>query len=355
MPSGRRRRKRRPRQKLQLLRAEKAASEEKLEGELENDLSRVNPDLLVIGRQVRTDFGGVIDLLCIDKGGCTVVIELKKGRTPRDVTAQTLDYASWVKGLSCDRFTEIAESYLSSRTEFKDPLKTAFWTKFRTELPGRLNHTLRSIIVVGVADVSKMAVDPGTERIVKYLAELGVPIAYKPIPYPDSPPENEGGLLGPYNQIGSGVGIPTRYKTIAELVSMADESGVGALYRQVKSGVKGIFSAQPYGRTVGYRAKRPVESGGGVRTVMFIRAHPGDGGGLSFTLHATRFRTILGIEPGVLRNSLPSDTRDTDVSSWVGVSKDERRHAGGGLEGEFRSFEEVTKFIKLLRVSPAAN
>ncbi len=334
-------------------------TEKGLEDQLVKDPSRVNSDLLVIGRQVRTDFGGIIDLLCVDKNGCTVVIELKKGRTPRDVTAQTLDYASWAKGLSRDRLTKIARKYLSSRTVSTDSLTTAFRKKFGEELPDRLNRSHRSIIVVGVVDVSKKAVDPGTERIVNYLAGLGVPLSYQRVQYPDSQPENEDDLLVPivdsYPQIRDGVGgILKGYKTIGELLSMADASGVGDRYRQVRNGVRGILSAQAYSRTVGYRARRSAEDGGGVRTAMFIRAHPGAGGGLSFTVHATRFRTILGIESRELRKCLPKGTRDTDVSSWVGASKDEKRR-GRGLEGEFRSLEEVAKFIKLLRKTQAAS
>ena len=54
----------------------------------------LDPDLLVIGRQVPTGFGGTVDLLCLDPTGALVVVELKKGKTPREVTAQALDYAS---------------------------------------------------------------------------------------------------------------------------------------------------------------------------------------------------------------------------------------------------------------------
>ena len=327
-------------------------TEEELEEQLVKDPSRVDSGLLVIGRQVRTDFGGIIDLLCIDKNGCTVVIELKKGRTPRDVTAQTLDYASWVKGLTRDRLTKIAKKHLSSRTASTDSLTTAFRKKFSKRLPDRLNESHRSIIVVGVVDASKRAVDPSTERIVRYLADLNVPLSYQRIQYLDSQPEEEDvveTVACNYDNIQPGVGgILKGYKKVGELLSMADASGVGVLYRQMKSGVRGILSAQAYSRTVGYRAKRPVEDGGGVRTVMFIRAHPGDRGGLSFTLHATRFRTILGIKFRELMNCLPRGTRDADVSSWVGASKDEKRR-GRGLEGEFRSSEDVAKFVDLLR------
>ena len=77
--------------------------EQRLEDWLESDISMLDPDLLVIGRQVRTDFGGEIDLLCLDSAGTLVVVEIKKGRTPREVTAQALDYASWARGLSSER------------------------------------------------------------------------------------------------------------------------------------------------------------------------------------------------------------------------------------------------------------
>ncbi|MCH8088199.1 MAG: DUF91 domain-containing protein, partial [Chloroflexi bacterium] len=74
--------------------------EEKLEKWLEGDISMIGDDLLIIGRQVETEYGGFLDFLCIDNKGDLVVVELKRDRTPRDVTAQVLDYASWIKDLS---------------------------------------------------------------------------------------------------------------------------------------------------------------------------------------------------------------------------------------------------------------
>ena len=84
-----------------------------MEDWLANDISLLDPNLLVIGRQVYTDFGKVMDLLCLDKVGDTVVVELKKGQTPRETAAQGLEYAFWVKDLSHERITEIADEYLS--------------------------------------------------------------------------------------------------------------------------------------------------------------------------------------------------------------------------------------------------
>ncbi|WP_420627462.1 endonuclease NucS domain-containing protein [Candidatus Leptofilum sp.] len=72
--------------------------------------------LLIISRQPATPFSGVPDLIGLDEDGNTVVVELKRGRPPRDVLAQALEYASWLAGLSSDEIERLANSYLQSRT-----------------------------------------------------------------------------------------------------------------------------------------------------------------------------------------------------------------------------------------------
>ena len=42
--------------------------EQWIEDWLANDISVLDPNLLVIGRQVRTSYGGAVDLLCMDGG-----------------------------------------------------------------------------------------------------------------------------------------------------------------------------------------------------------------------------------------------------------------------------------------------
>ena len=77
-----------------------------------------NPDdiveegkLLVVGRQVVTNFGGFIDLLGIDRYGSVVVIELKRNRTPRDTLAQALEYASFAERLDAEQLEGILRLY----------------------------------------------------------------------------------------------------------------------------------------------------------------------------------------------------------------------------------------------------
>ncbi|MEM4362701.1 MAG: endonuclease NucS, partial [Candidatus Caldarchaeum sp.] len=69
--------------------------EERLEEWLENNISIISDDLLVIGRQVKTAFGKYIDLLCIKRNGDLVIVELKRGEAPKEAIAQILEYASW--------------------------------------------------------------------------------------------------------------------------------------------------------------------------------------------------------------------------------------------------------------------
>ena len=154
-----------PDQKLAELNRNQISLEERLEDWLENDISVLDRNLLVIGRQVSTDFGGAIDLLCLDKRGDTVVIELKKGKTPREVTAQALDYASWVKVLSSERLADIADAHFG----VENSLASEFQTRFGEDLPGELNLNHRSLIVAEEVDAS-------TERIVRYLSDINVPI-----------------------------------------------------------------------------------------------------------------------------------------------------------------------------------
>jgi RecB family endonuclease NucS len=86
---------------LKELELSKLDYEDRIETWMSDNVSVLVPDdsgLLVIGRQVRTVFGGRIDLLCINGDGDVVIVELKRGQTPREITAQALDYASWVQG-----------------------------------------------------------------------------------------------------------------------------------------------------------------------------------------------------------------------------------------------------------------
>jgi len=72
--------------------------------------------VLWIGRQVSATVGEVgkyPDLIGIDANGDLVIVELKKGKTPREVVAQILEYASWGAELDYEDLNDIAQSYYS--------------------------------------------------------------------------------------------------------------------------------------------------------------------------------------------------------------------------------------------------
>ncbi|MCY3597266.1 MAG: DUF91 domain-containing protein [Acidimicrobiaceae bacterium] len=57
-------------------------SERRLEDMVAEDPAALTgTDLLIIGRQVKTDFGGVVDLLGLDDEGRVHVLELKRDKT----------------------------------------------------------------------------------------------------------------------------------------------------------------------------------------------------------------------------------------------------------------------------------
>lgn len=133
--------------------------EARIEKWLSNDISLLSADLLVIGKQIATEWGGYIDLLCVDASGKLVIVELKRDKTPREVTAQALDYASWVNNLDTEQIGVIAAPCLKGNS-----LSAAFQSRFGTELPETLSEPPALRIVAS-------EIDDSTERIIRYLAE----------------------------------------------------------------------------------------------------------------------------------------------------------------------------------------
>lgn len=139
--------------------------EAQLESYIESDPTMLGETLLIIGRQVPTVHGGFIDLLAVDETAAVHVIELKRDRTPRDVTAQTLDYGSWVATLGRAEITKIFANYRPGMA-----LEEAFNEQFGGTLPDEVN-------TAQVFTILAASVDVATERIVRFLNEdFGVPI-----------------------------------------------------------------------------------------------------------------------------------------------------------------------------------
>lgn len=135
--------------------------EETLEELITKDISILNEDWLLIGRQVQIE-GKKIDLLAINGDGTLIIIELKRKFTSRDVVAQALDYASLVESHTPEQLEEIYANF-SGRTA--DSLEHGFKQKFNVGIAEKnitLNSKQQMVIVAAELDES-------TERIVNYL------------------------------------------------------------------------------------------------------------------------------------------------------------------------------------------
>lgn len=326
---------------LKELKKTKLDLEQRVEKWLEKDISLISSDLLVIGKQVQTSFGGAIDLLCLDNRGDIVIIELKKDKTPREVTAQILDYASWVKDLSNEEINRIANDYLRD----KGPLDEAFKKRFEEELPDVLNENHKMLIVAS-------EIDNSSERIIKYLSEQhGVGINAVTFQYFTDENKREFlarvFLIDPF-QIEED-GKRTKRKpnlTFEQFQEIAEKNGVGDLFLKLTSGLESIFDYRVTTRsTVGY-----IGLIDGNRHTIFniipgesfsARIASGKNGppnGLRYQVKMEKLAKYFKSNIENLRKLFPSD--QDEIIPWKGAEKN--------LVGFFRNAEEIDNFLKSL-------
>jgi len=324
---------------LEEIKKSKLELEERIENWLEKDISIISNDLLVIGRQVETDFGGIIDLLCLDYSGDVVIIELKRDKTPREITAQVLDYASWVKELSNDKITEIANMYLAKKG--KGPLEKEFKDKFGEELPEILNEHHKMLIVAS-------EIDSSTERIIEYLSNTyGVGINAATFHYF----RNDEGkeflarvfLIEP-SQVEYRAQTKSSSKrrpslTYEELQEIAESNAVGELYVKLVNGLTSLFDQKTTTRSsiafIGIMGEKKSRN-----TIFSVL--PGESSsarGLRFTVYLDRFAEYFNIDKKIAIDIMPTYEKEKFYEDWAG-------EFGGGF---FKDNYQVEKFLTQLK------
>ena len=313
--------------------------ESRLEVWIEQDISVLSDDLLVIGRQVLTDYGDYIDLLCLDRSGDVVVVELKRDTTPREVTAQALDYASWVRDLSNESVTQIAEGYLSHQNS--PALAAAFEDRFGESLPEVLNEDHSLLVVASV-------IDARSERIVRYLSDdHGVKINVVTFHFFK---DGDGSeylarvfLLEPeaVEQRSAKRGSSKRRSppSFEEYEELAEKHGVSMLYNSLLSGLSKSLNAATGVTLVAFYGRLD----GGWRALLGLYpAQSSKSEGLHFTIYFWRLARYLDIPTERIEESLPSD-----LEPWKYVSTSDQD--GSGFAGYFTSDAEVEAFLRLFR------
>ena len=290
---------------LQEIKRSQLNLEERIEKWIEEDVSIISEDLLVIGRQIETDFGGVIDLLCLNRMGDMVIIELKRDKTPREITAQILDYASWVKELSNERITEIANQYLKDR----GPLEEAFKRKFGEELPDILNEHHKMLIVAS-------EIDSSSERIINYLSDTyGVNI--NAITFHYFIDENGNEFLARIFLIEpKEVDYRTQTKTSSkrkpplsydELRESAERAGVIKLYEHILDKLSDCFDGKQTTRSS--IAFYGILEGSRKCIFSLLPGESDPVNGLKFQIYMPRMAQYLGVDEETVKSWLPENKK----------------------------------------------
>ncbi len=313
---------------LQPLNPGKLESEQQLEEWIASDASLISPDILLIGKQVQTRYGGKIDLLGMDEEGNLVIIELKKDKTPRDVIAQALDYASWVRDISVEKIESIALEYL------KEDLESTFSGKFGTELPDELNLSHKIIIIAS-------HLDPTSERIVKYLSEehdLDINVVFFSCFI-----DNDGKTLIGRSWLMEPEAVEDRAEqkkgrrvrlTVEQFGEIARSNGIGDLFDYLYEKLLPLSAGKQNTKTT-IRFTTHVEGG----KKAFISIHPkesSDQVGLKTDIRPERIADAFSVDLKKVKDALPGRGENEE----------------GLVYGEFHYFKtinEIDKFIDLLK------
>lgn len=188
---------------------ERLVAEAMIESAVESAPELLGIEALIIGRQIPTP-SGPLDLLVIDSDGRLIVVENKRDRTPRDVLAQTIDYASYIATLTLDDVATLFASYVARRGDMPTDLSAAFEERFGVPLD-IVDDVPRMLIVASRLDES-------TERMIAFLRErFSVPVnaaLFQPF---------SGGLIG-RTWLRPDVVLATRNRSAATTTQSRDES-----------------------------------------------------------------------------------------------------------------------------------
>lgn len=305
--------------------------ESRLEQWICHDLRLVGDDLLLLGQQVETVYGHAIDVLALDRDGNLVILELKRGRTPRDVVAQVLDYASWAHDLSAQEIGRLAQTYR------KRPLEEIFREQFQADLPESLNEEQRLVIVA-------TQLDPQSERIVQFLSsQYGVNLNVVFFDYyrhGDREYVARSWLIDPEEVTRKATTVgPSKKRALLsldDLAGLAVEHGVGDLYSTMHDGLSQV--CDQVGTTqsnVTYRWRTPA----GSRSAL-VSIHPkvsSPDSGLMVDIRVDDLALQLGLDTADLRSALPGPQ----------LRRGEIRNLYLYGEGyRFRTHDETDRFVR---------
>ncbi len=312
----------------------KLSQEQQIHSWLEEDISKLSSDPLVIGREVPTDYGGYLDLLCLDGKGNLVVVELKRDLTPRDVVAQIIDYASWVKELSPDRVGTISADYFRKKGRSED-LETAYRNKFGEDLPDNINESQRMYVVASELDGT-------TERAISYLSTFGVGINAATFQYFEKDGRAYLSRIFVIEPTQAEVRIrsaKSQRLTDEQLEELAEQNGVGEMYRTIVSGLMTPF-ARNNGTTKSSKTFGGTLGGMNKTILSILPAESNQTDGLKYRVYFKRFCDLFGFDAGTAKSLFPPNMKEWEYS---------RDPDYKGYQGFFGDMAAIKNFLEGLK------
>ena len=277
--------------------------EVRLEDWLCRDISLLNEKLLVVGRQIPLNGGGILDLLAVDEEGNLVVIELKRDKTPRDIVAQTLDYASCIQEFGHEELVSCTRDFLE--TDFL----AAFKARFGHDAPESVNKRHRMYIVA-------TSLDSATQRIVEYLSSVhGVDINAATFSYFNTP-EGEfvaRSMLLDEEEVERRAGRRPPIAPEQALRQVAKDNGVVDLWDIAIHGFSEFANKARSQTTMSFNTRLDE----GNRAVISIFPHASDrASGLAVTIVFDHLARGFGIDEGEIKKVCGTPAREIFGGSW---------------------------------------
>ncbi len=229
---------------------------------------------------------------------------------------------------------EIAEKY----KKLDGSLEEAFKASFGEPLPETLNQNHRALIVTE-------AMDDSTERIVRYLADMNVPINVATVQYFKGHDGREMMaqvfLIEPEQEKDQqGRGKPT----LEQIREIAIGNGVEELYDKLSNHTAGALKKVSPTKS-GVSFKETLDSG--KAQVVFKLMPPGSSKdkGLRFQLYSERLARIFGLNNDDIRELLSKS--HSNWTLWPDAPAD-KKDFWSGYEGYFKTADEVDKFLSEL-------
>lgn len=143
---------------------------------LENDLIRSDGaqiggvEVLYIDRQSSPGDGGIFDIVGVDEQGDVVIIELKRGRSPRDIVAQALEYAASIRNEDYEQLASRYREFVDDNDASLKAKHTEFFDREEDPLSEREYNTDQRLLLVG-SDFSDLSLD-----MADFLREHGIDV-----------------------------------------------------------------------------------------------------------------------------------------------------------------------------------